>query len=305
MNTPKRSNSVSGKFMSSATSASAGHAATLTKVRMKSTFNHLEKVAKAGKWLDHRGHSVDASTLTPKQLTKYVAQRLADGASPRTLQNETSHIRRALRAEGRDNVADSCTNAVLGVPSATRIGSGRVTDADVLSVAIERADPATRAWIGAMQELGLRQRELVRAGPSLNQWERQLRSGQPVSLHDGSKGGRSRQICIPTERRERALEAVIALKEVAERQGGRVVASTSLEHACRHVSEKLAAVGLTAGNSGHSLRRQFALDQVKHYRSEGFSEKESLSRVSADLGHGDGRGRWVFNNYIRASEGAA
>jgi hypothetical protein len=43
------------------------------------------------------------------------------------------------------------------------------------------------------------------------------------------------------------------------------------------------------------------MDQYKHYLAVGCSEKVALARTSNDLGHGDGRGRWVFNNYIRNS----
>ena len=30
-------------------------------------------------------------------------------------------------------------------------------------------------------------------------------------------------------------------------------------------------------------------------------DKTALSTLSRDLGHGDGRGRWVFNCYLRAT----
>ncbi|ESA61313.1 integrase family protein [Escherichia coli 1-182-04_S4_C2] len=33
--------------------------------------------------------------------------------------------------------------------------------------------------------------------------------------------------------------------------------------------------------------------------AQGFSEKEALAMVAMDLGHGDGRGRWVKQIYGR------
>lgn len=294
--TPQRPQSVEAKFLQAATSE---HAATLTKKAMKSTFESLSKCARENRW-----GAVTPSTLTEKQWTKFVSTGLKNGNSSRTMQNQQSHVRRALAGAGRAEFAEQITNKDLGIPPGTRIGIGKVTDREVLQQALERADNTAKAWICGMAALGLRQRELVRAGPSLKQWERQLTAGQPISLHDGAKGGRSRQICIPDKRRENALGAVRALMEVAERQDGRVVASETLESACHYVSDRLAEYGLSGGNSGHSLRRQFAVDQLKHYRSEGFSEKEARAMVSADLGHGDGRGTWVFNNYVRATERA-
>jgi site-specific recombinase XerC len=294
----KSSDSFNVRFMKAAT---VDRASTLTKKSMHTTFATLEKCAKINRW----GNDVNPKTITQKQLTKFVKERLDDGISARSIQNQMSHIRRALHTVGRSDFADStCSNKELGVPSGTRIGSGKVVDPEIYAGAVTAAAPDTRAWIEAMKELGLRQRELVRAGPSLQQWERQLEKGQPITLHDGSKGGRSRQICIPPERRDSALAAVRDLKEVAEAQGGRVVDSATLESACKQVGDRLAAVGLAGKNAGHSLRRDFAMQQYKHYTREGFSEKEALAMTSADLGHGDGRGRWVYNNYIRSTLGA-
>jgi hypothetical protein len=293
----QRPNSVEAKFLHAAT---VEHAATLTKKAMASTFASLAKCAKLNTW-----GKTTPETLTEKQWSKFVATGLAAGNSSRTMQNQQVHVRRALSAVGRSDFANSITNKDLGIPSATRIGSGKATDPEVLRQALERADATAKAWIQLSASLGLRQREMVRSGPSLKQWERQLSSGQPVSLHDGAKGGRSRQICVRPEARQEALEAVRAVMAVAEGQGGRVVASERLESACSYVSQRLSEYGLAGENSHHSLRRQFAIDQLNYYRSEGYAERDARALVSNDLGHGDSRGTWVWNNYVRATEQAA
>lgn len=280
--------------------ASVEFAATLTKKAMHSTFQSLERCARQNRW-----GAVTPKSFTQKQWSKFVETGLKAGNGSRTMQNQQIYIRRALAAVGRAEFADSVTNKDLGIPKGTRIGKGLVTDPEVLKQALERADSTTRSWIGGMLVLGLRQRELVRSGPSLKQWERQLSAGQPISLHDGAKGGRSRQIVISVEKREIALQTVRDLIEVVSRQDGRVVASKSLESACHMVSEKLAACGLFGKNSGHSLRRLFAVEQLNYYRRQGYDEATARSLVSNDLGHGDGRGTWVFNNYVRATERAA
>jgi integrase len=296
---PGRAYNVEAKFFHEATKE---HAATLTKQAMKATFNALSKCAEKGRW-----GNVTPETITQKQLSKYVQQRVAEGLEPRTVKNQVAHIRRSIRLCGRIEFERSFSNQDLGVPKATYIGTGKVTDPLVLEKALERASPIERAWINAMNELGLRERELVRAGPSLQQWERQIVSGQPIYLYAGAKTGRSRQVFIAPERREAALETVRALKEVADRQGGHVVARETLEKACKHVSYRLATLGLKGENSPHSLRRDFAVNQINHYRREGFSEVEARCRISVDLGHGDSRqrGTVAFNNYVRTSEQAA
>ncbi|MEG1090981.1 MAG: hypothetical protein RSE38_06605 [Acinetobacter sp.] len=36
---------------------------------------------------------------------------------------------------------------------------------------------------------------------------------------------------------------------------------------------------------------------IHHYLAQGFSKKETLAMVAMDLGHGDGRGRYVAQVY--------
>lgn len=277
-------------------------ASTLTRETMTTTFNALSAMAIKSRWKDHNGKAITPETLTKNHLTKFVKAQLDDGISIRTLQNRMSHIRRSLKGVGRDDFADrACSNSELRMSKSTRIGTGRVVDPAVYANAIATAPDATRAWASGMYHLNLRVRELTRCSESLQQWERQIIAGQHISIHDGTKNGRSRQALIPPADRPAALDAVRHLMRVAASQGGRVVDSKSLESACRMVSRKLGEVGLKGKNSPHSLRRACAMRNFLYYKSQGFSEKESLSRTSADLGHGSSRHRWVFNNYLKTS----
>ncbi len=73
----------------------------------------------------------------------------------------------------------------------------------------------------------------------------------------------------------------------------------NLESAVKGYENALAYRGLTGDNSNHALRREFACNQYDNYvNNEGLDKDTALSRLSQDLGHGDGRGRWVENNYL-------
>jgi hypothetical protein len=50
------------------------------------------------------------------------------------------------------------------------------------------------------------------------------------------------------------------------------------------------------------LRYAWAQDAIRHYLSQGFSEKEALAMTTMGLGHGDGRGRYVAQVYGRQEE---
>jgi len=54
-----------------------------------------------------------------------------------------------------------------------------------------------------------------------------------------------------------------------------------------------------AGIQSHGARYAFAAERMQAYRDEGFSEREARTATSLDLGHGDGRGRYVASVYAR------
>jgi len=292
--TYKQSDSITAKFMKAALVDKG--AATLTKSRMQTTFKAFEAFGKKQRW-----GSVDPASLTAKQLKGFVAARVEEGISARSIQNEMSHVRRALEGVGRAEFAqDVCSNKELGVPSGSRIGSGKVVEPEVLQRALERAPADTKALIELSRSLGLREREAIQSANSLREWGRALSQGQPIIVRDGTKGGRARSVVVAPGGLGRAMGAVKAAQTVLEQQK-QLVVSKSLKAAVEQHSDRLAKLGLKGENSCHSLRRAFAMDQYKHYLAAGCSQKVALSRTSNDLGHGDGRGRWVFNNYIRNS----
>jgi site-specific recombinase XerC len=302
--TYKQSDSTAAQFMKAALATKG--AATLTKTRMQTTFQALQVFGRKQRW----GESGPAS-LTPKQLKGFVAFRIEEGISARSIQNEMSHVRRALQGVGRIEPTVKAagralqaqgpfSNKELGVPSGTRIGSGKVVDPEVLKRALEHAPADTKALIELSRSLGLREREAIQSGPSLREWDQALSQGQPIIVRDGTKGGRARSVVVAPEGLGRALGAVKAAEAVLELQK-QLVVSKSLKAAIEQHSDRLAKLGLKGENSCHSLRRAFAMDQYKHYLVVGCTQKVALSRTSNDLGHGDGRGRWVFNNYIRSS----
>jgi hypothetical protein len=289
----KKSDSFQAKLMKAAL-ASKG-AATLTKVKMTTTFKNLERCAKKNRW-----GNVGPDSLTFKQLAGFVIFRLDEGIGARSLQNDMSIIRRALEGAGRreEFAQKTCSNSELNVPSGTRIGDGKVVDPEVLTNALENAVTSTKALIQLSRYLGLREREAVMSGDSVNGWEMALSQGRPITIRRGTKGGRLRSVMIAPAILHNALQGVRAAQEVLQHQEYLVV-SKNLKAAVEQHSDRLAKLGLKGEDSCHSLRRAFAMDQYNHYLAMGYSEKVALANTSNDLGHGDGRGRWVYNNYLR------
>lgn len=193
----------------------------------------------------------------------------------------------------------------LGVPEGSRIGGKRAVEPERLRQALALVPPDVGAALGLSEALGLRRQEAVMAGGSLDDWGRLLDSAKAVGrgaflpVGHGTKGGRPRFVTVPVQRLDFVQQAVCQAQAQAKVQCGRVIDSDDLKAALKRVSNACRRAGLEGEDSAHGIRRLFAQTQFTHYLSEGIETRTALAMLSNDLGHGDGRGRWVWNNYLR------
>lgn len=292
----KDGDSIQAKFSKSALVQTRG--ATLTHKRMQTTWNALADVAKVGRW-----GKVAPDTLTEKQFTKYMEARRETGLSARCQANESAHIRRALRGAGREDLADSVTNRMLGIPQGSRIGTGTATDPEVLAAAREAAPDNVRALIDLCDGIGLRIREAVCSYESIETWRKEMDQGQPLTVDQETKGGKMRCVFLRSEEsRQIASDAIDrALSYLQESGQEFLVESCNLEAAIRHIERDFAHLGLEGDNSAHSLRRDFAVREYDQLREDGLTQRQACEKLSVALGHGSSRHRWVWNNYLRAT----
>jgi hypothetical protein len=73
------------------------------------------------------------------------------------------------------------------------------------------------------------------------------------------------------------------------------VETKDLEQAVSVYSKFCSRVGLQS----HAARYAFAEERMQAYRNEGLSQREARIATSLDLGHGDGRGRYIASVYVR------
>jgi len=275
-----------------------------TRARAAQTFRALADFADKKGW-----KGLTPATLTPKQLRIFVEHR-AEKIGARSVQNEASHLRRCVSGAGRNlggvrDPKNSWSSARLGVPSGSRIGGKAAANFEKFEQA--NLSKQVQAVCGLAFALGLRRQEAVMGGGQLKEWSRELASAQLegrgafLALHDGSKGGRSRMIFIHPAQVDLAQKFVSQAKLVYS--NGSIIQADSLKQARALVSNELSRSGLTGSDSIHGLRRAFAQRSFCEYRDSGLNEKEALSRLSQDLGHGSGRGRWVWNNYLMGGAG--
>jgi hypothetical protein len=299
-----------------------------TRARAANTFEQLRNFCTSGnrgKW------DSSPEKITSKQIRQFLEHR-KETLDPRTLQNEASHIRRALEGAGRtlgniNNPKCDWSNSRLGVPSATRISHKSPMDMAIFEAARAAIKQEFGLVLDLQKDLGLRMQEAIKA-TNAEEWLKQIDSaagkGRAVyldlSANAGSKGGRARQIYVPESRLATVRATVQAAVDAkASNKNGHIISryqDKKIEYIDKNGVTKTkisihaytqaqkgyrnacAYLGLVGDNSNHGLRRHYAHEQYAYYRGTGLDEKEALARLSNDLGHGDGRGRWVANNYL-------
>lgn len=238
-----------------------------------------------------------------KHIRTYVENRQAAGIGARTIQNEVSHLRRALTAAGRGQfVEEQLGSRQLGLEQASRDGTKVAIDEAAYQAALAevgRRDEGVAAALELCRELGLRSQEAVMAGPYLAQWKQALEQGRRLAVAAGTKGGRLR--FLPSDmitRPERALAALERALRSSE-GSGRIVAADTLKSALDRFHNVARMSGLVGVHAPHSLRYGFACDAIDLMTRNGYSSRQAAQITSEALGHGDGRGRWVEQVYSR------
>ena len=239
--------------------------------------------------------------LKARHIEGYIRERLAQGITKRSLQNEMAAARCILRQAGRDRLAqhERLSNRSLGLSGASRNGTKRAITPEYYRHVLETArakDPGLAAALELSRLMGLRSQEAVQSAQSLKTWKQSLdRGNSRLTVVFGTKGGRPRETVI--------LDAVAVRKTldnalaVAEDHHARLIDKPDLKSAMKYWHSQASRAGLTGAYSPHSLRYAWAQDAIRHYLAQGFSEKEALAMVAMDLSHGDGRGRYVAQVY--------
>ncbi|MBA4714497.1 MULTISPECIES: integrase domain-containing protein [Citrobacter] len=241
-----------------------------------------------------------------RHIECYIQARLAQKIGKRTLQNEMAALRGVLQQAGRKQVAEHerLTNKALGLAGASRNGTNRAITPEhyqqVLASARDK-DAGLAATLELARLMGLRSQEAVQCCQSLKAWKQALERGETrLTVVFGTKGHRPRGTVIQDAgAMKKVLDSALA---VAEERNGRLIDRPNLQKAMSYWRGELAEAGLTGTYTPHSLRYAWTQDAISHYLAQGFSDKEALALTAMDLGHGDGRGRYVAQVYGRREE---
>ena len=248
--------------------------------------------------------------ITPELLNSY-ARYLATtttertGNSNGTVQNKMAAIRKLLKKRGIDlEKLGIETNAGLGLGPRRRGGTKMpVTDA-IYTVAVNWA--ITQGEIGLAhclnleRYLGHRGLEAIMSPSGLLEFAREARQMLGGTLNaipvlDGTKGGRQRVTMVIAKYASETLTAIAEALSYAEQNNGYLIKGQTpgLKSARARYAKIAANAGLVGRYAPHSLRYRYVCDKLEELRDAGLSKAEALVLVSAWIGHGPGRGRWV------------
>lgn len=241
-----------------------------------------------------------------RHIECYIQERLAQEIGKRTLQNEMAALRGVLQQAGRKQVAEHerLANKSLGLAGASRNGTNRAITQEYYSKVLEAArnkDAGLAVTLELARLMGLRSQEAVQCCQSLKTWKEALERGETrLTVIFGTKGHRPRETIIQDAGAvKKALENALS---VAEQRNGRLIDRPSLQQAMNYWRKEIAKAGLMGIYTPHSLRYAWAQDALRHYLAQGFCHREALALTSMDLGHGDGRGRYVVQVYGQREE---
>lgn len=249
-------------------------------------------------------HLMCVDDIRGRQLRTYADFRRKAGIKIRTIQNELAHLRCILRSAGNGCVASAAelSNKKLGVSGGSRRGTNAALSAEeyerVLALALRQSRPGMGALVRLERRIGLRGNEAIHARTdTLARWLREIEDTDRLHVIAGTKGGRSRIVTI--HNRSEVKAAIVDALAAARSQGGFLVADKNGKPPKGLASARSIYHGWAhrAGIKPHAARYAFAQDQVKAYRSAGYTEREAYLATSLDLGHGDSRGRWVKSVY--------
>lgn len=244
----------------------------------------------------------DPGSVRLKDIRAFIEREKAKGVSVRTLQNRLSHLRGVCEAAGCRWINDhQATNEALIGSKSTRGGTKTATSDEDFRKLIKNADrisPGLGALLRLERRLGLRSMEAIRSIPSLKTWLKSIKDGKPLEVVFGTKGGKKRSVDVPDY--GQAWNAVKRAMTVLSKNEGRwFEGSPDLKSQVRNMRKTAREVGLKGAQSMHSLRYAFTRERYERYVTEGLSDREALAATSLDLGHGDGRGRYIQHVYLR------
>ncbi|WP_238328082.1 integrase domain-containing protein [Paraburkholderia mimosarum] len=249
------------------------------------------------------GHTLEAVDEAEDWMLEFFVWFLVAGAmKPGTLANYRASLSVIQGTAGQD-MSRSTRSRDLQLERRDRHGRHRArtpqefTD---LLVAAQAFDNGVVHVIRLMRWLGLRMREALMCGKSLETWRHLILQGdRRLPVERGAKNGRPRRTEVLADRVDETLHAITAALEFCRNRDFELVTGCNddLKSAKSRLKSRFEQLPMRRELGSHSLRFTYAVDFANAALDRGVPPVEVLTQLSDRLGHGPSRVKMILEVY--------
>jgi integrase len=249
------------------------------------------------------GHTLEAVTEAEDWMLEFFVWFLVAGAmKPGTLANYRASLSVIQEAAGQD-MSHSVRSRALQLERRDRHGKHRARTPQEFSellAAAEKLDDGVVHVIRLMRWLGLRMREALMCGRSLETWRDLILQGdRRLPIERGAKNGRPRRTEVLADHVEETLDAINAALAFCRSRDFELITGChdDLKSAKARLKSRFDQLPMRKELGSHSLRFTYAVDFGNAALDRGMPPVEVLAQLSDRLGHGPSRVKMILEVY--------
>ena len=249
------------------------------------------------------GHTLEAVTDAEDWMLEFFVWFLVAGAmKPGTLANYRASLAVIQEAAGQD-ISHSVRSRALQLERRDRHGRHRARTPQEFSellAAAEMLDDGVVHVIRLMRWLGLRMREALMCGRSLESWRDLILQGdRRLPVERGAKNGRPRRTEVLADHVEDTLDAINAALAFCRSRDFELITGChdDLKSAKARLKSRFDQLPMRKELGSHSLRFTYAVDFGNAALDRGIPPVEVLTQLSDRLGHGPSRVKMILEVY--------
>ena len=249
------------------------------------------------------GHTLEAVNEAQDWMLEFFVWFLVAGAmKPGTLANYRASLSVIQGTAGQD-MARSTRSRALQLERRDRHGKHRARTpqefSDLLAAA-QAFDNGVLHVIRLMRWLGLRMREALMCGKSLETWRDLILQGDlRLPVERGAKNGRPRRTEVLADHVDETLDAIDAALAFCRDRDFELVSGChdDLKSAKSRLKSRFEKLPMRQELASHSLRFTYAVDFANAALDRGVPPVDVLTQLSDRLGHGPSRVKMILEVY--------
>lgn len=251
------------------------------------------------------GHTLETVNEAEDWMLEFFVWFLVAGAmKPGTLANYRASLS-VIQATAGQDMSCSTSSRDLQLERRNRHGRHRARtqqEFNDLLTAAQALDESVVHVIRLMRWLGLRMREALMCGKSLETWRELILQGDlRLPIERGAKNARPRRTEVLADHVDETLEAINAALAYSRDRDFELVSGchSGLKSAKSRLKLRFDQLPMRRELASHSLRFTYAVDFANAALDRGVPPVDVLTQLSDRLGHGPSRVKMILEVYCR------